>query len=528
MSNAPPAVLHQHTPDDPAVAATGSSDAEPAVADGSSCTIEAGAASGSNDADPAVADGSSCTGDHAVATEAPAACSSDADTAIADGSNYTAEPAVAAASSSDANPAVEDEGRCPENTAVPASYDEDSAVADTEEPAVATAEATDHKSIVHIEDSGSEACGDVSEVSDSVAADETDVDDWKDPSTAVAANAPPPHTDPRRTIKPGRHNDEFERGNINLFFGNWGNRGTVQKKCSQTVQERRRRHDRQILKAPCMIIMLCEANQAVVEMLKDPSKHAQATRGAQCSGQSSAVAADPLPHNQPMKDLDARPAYDHFVCHGKDHGDQQSSLLVAVRKNNAEFIQNLEFLVIEDHAAQKAKSRLLIVKIQFKEHMGFIGGELVVCVVHGHYKTMKNMAKEIGRILEHPRSTHQGVQGDFHGGRFQHVIHAGCSPTPQSRHTDRHPRLVPMALENVQQRDGRRSQPWMGLMRHLVHWRRGVLRSSVEPVRQAIHAGHRRGRRAEEGGQPEEVHAILRRPGRIGQLSRATLEQLPK
>ena len=68
-------------------------------------------------------------------------------------------------------------------------------------------------------------------------------------------------TEPRRA----KRNSEPEVGNMGIFFGNWGQRGTV-------VQGRKKRttdtSDRQILKAPTQIVCLAEATREVEDALK--------------------------------------------------------------------------------------------------------------------------------------------------------------------------------------------------------------------------------------------------------------------
>ena len=82
------------------------------------------------------------------------------------------------------------------------------------------------------------------------------------PKTPAQGN---PNTGRRES---SRHNNEPEVGSFGLFFGNWGQRATLggdaRKKARRITQ------DRQILKSPAQVIVLCEASAGVEEMLRQP------------------------------------------------------------------------------------------------------------------------------------------------------------------------------------------------------------------------------------------------------------------
>ena len=62
-------------------------------------------------------------------------------------------------------------------------------------------------------------------------------------------------------------NSDNEVGNFGLYFGNWGTRGSFLSSDKEKGQ-RRDVQDRQILKSPAQIIILCEANEKVLELLE--------------------------------------------------------------------------------------------------------------------------------------------------------------------------------------------------------------------------------------------------------------------
>jgi hypothetical protein len=64
---------------------------------------------------------------------------------------------------------------------------------------------------------------------------------------------------PPREHRSGKHNKEPEVGNIGLFFGNWGLRGTLGGSDAQAL--RIHTQDRQILKSPGQVVIIAEASE---------------------------------------------------------------------------------------------------------------------------------------------------------------------------------------------------------------------------------------------------------------------------
>ena len=163
-------------------------------------------------------------------------------------------------------------------------------------------------------------------------------------------------------------NEEPEVGNFGLFSGNWGIRGTLADE--KQKQLRRDTHDRQILKSPAQVIVLCEATAAVEALLQKP-----------------AVAGTPG-----AKGLEGRNTFEHWVVRG---AEPESAVLIAARKDNTTFLELLDYDVNDDHRYREqrknkmARSRMLTCKVGFKQNIGHLGKEIVVCGVHGHCKTMK-------------------------------------------------------------------------------------------------------------------------------------------
>jgi hypothetical protein len=193
-------------------------------------------------------------------------------------------------------------------------------------------------------------------------------------------------------------NEEPEVGNFGLFVGNWGLRGTLGD--NRQKQLRRDTHDRQILKSPAQVIVLCEATAAVGDLL-----------------QKSAVAGTPG-----VKGLEGRNTFEHWVVRGEE---PQAAVLIAARKDNTTFLELLDYDVNEDHAYREkqkdkqARSRMLTCKVGFKQNIGHLGKEIVVCGVHGHYRTMKfEWPMALNAFLDRlaQKIRHHGIQflaGDF-------------------------------------------------------------------------------------------------------------------
>ena len=165
-----------------------------------------------------------------------------------------------------------------------------------------------------------------------------------------------------------RHNNEPEVGNFGLFFGNWGQRATLggdaRKKARRITQ------DRQILKSLAQVIVLCEASAGVEEMLRQP----------------------PEDGNPEQEGLEGRSSHEHFVVRG---AESEAAVLIAARKDNTTFLECLEYEVHHDNdykekgKTRKARSRMLVCRVGFKQNVGHLGKELAVCGVHGHNRTMK-------------------------------------------------------------------------------------------------------------------------------------------
>ena len=104
---------------------------------------------------------------------------------------------------------------------------------------------------------------------------------------------------------PGRSskwNNEKEVGNMGIFFGNWGLRGTTND--AQKIM-RRIVHDRQVQKNPGVVVILCEATPEVERVLEERAQEG--------------IAAD-------KKCLDARCTAEHHVVRGNE---QQAAVLIA-------------------------------------------------------------------------------------------------------------------------------------------------------------------------------------------------------
>ncbi len=160
----------------------------------------------------------------------------------------------------------------------------------------------------------------------------------------------------------------FEEGNIGIFFGNWGERAADHTKNSKS-RHQQQIQDLQILKNPAQVCILCEANRAVAELLEQSPE----------PGLLDAVGLEP------------RTTHEHWVV----RGNEKSAVLIAARKSVTKSLEMLEYEVNPDHPYTKsgkqhtARSKMLTCKMTFKQSVGHIGHELVVCGVHGHCYTMK-------------------------------------------------------------------------------------------------------------------------------------------
>jgi hypothetical protein len=191
---------------------------------------------------------------------------------------------------------------------------------------------------------------------------------------AVAAQRRRLRCAPERTYRilteaqvPSLKNDDYPVGNASVYLGNWGTRGTVAN--TDEKKERRDIQDRQVLKNPCTILVLCEASKEMEDLL-------------------NAEARTPVPG---AVGLAARPTAQYFVS----RGNEESAVLIAARTDVASSLKCLLSEVHNDHAYKEkgkpkmARSRIAIVEVEFKQNVGYLGKKIVVAGVHGHNRTMK-------------------------------------------------------------------------------------------------------------------------------------------
>lgn len=184
----------------------------------------------------------------------------------------------------------------------------------------------------------------------------------------VCAPRDPVHGTPSSGHQSSWWNAEPEVGNFGLFVGNWGAR------CSMANDARKRanrdRHDRQILKSPAQVLVLCEANEQVEGLLKQP----------------------PVPGSLGAAGLKGRSTHEHWVVRGNE---EKTAVLIAARKDNCLSLECLEYDVHHDHPytekgkQKQATSRMLACRVGFKQNIGHIGKTIGVIGVHGHFRTMK-------------------------------------------------------------------------------------------------------------------------------------------
>ena len=169
------------------------------------------------------------------------------------------------------------------------------------------------------------------------------------------------------THKSSKWNAEPEVGNFGIFFGNWGARATLGGARAQ--QRRRETMDLQLKKNPAMVVVVAEASAEVEEILKT------------CRSRGSPE----------LQGVQSRDDHEHYVI----RGEEECAILIGARKDNTTSIELLEYHVSDDHGYNEkgkpkmARTRTMIAKIQFKQHVGHLGKEIVVAGVHGHYRTMK-------------------------------------------------------------------------------------------------------------------------------------------
>lgn len=119
--------------------------------------------------------------------------------------------------------------------------------------------------------------------------------------------------------------------------------------------------------------------------------------------------------------LEPRSTKEYFVV----RGNEELVVLIARRTDNISTLECLKYEVHDGHHYKKkgknnmARSRLLICEVVFKQNIGHLGEEIVVCGVHGHNRTMKLEWPQVwvefwDRLAQHVKS--YGIQflaGDF-------------------------------------------------------------------------------------------------------------------
>ena len=166
-----------------------------------------------------------------------------------------------------------------------------------------------------------------------------------------------------------------EVGNFGLFFGNWGARGStvLGPAGRKTVLQ-----DRQILKSPGQVMVIAESSRLHEDMLKQLPQ--------------AALPDDPQSRleGSPTK-LAARSTCEWFVQRGNE---EKNAVMIASR---TDVTSSLVCLHYENHGHpyrekskdKSARSRIMVCEVGFKQNIGHLGKKVVVCGVHGHYKTMK-------------------------------------------------------------------------------------------------------------------------------------------
>ena len=232
----------------------------------------------------------------------------------------------------------------------------DPAVADKEEPfpLVTDSEAeSEARAVAELVDSGAESSvgGDKSNVggdtpTDSSAGEGEDKTAVADRRAAQVAPREPAHGNPRQSaLKNACH----EVGNIGVFFGNWGTRGTVGGPGAQ--RERIRAMDLQILRSPAHVVILCEANQAVEDLLKYGPQQSTAVAASSSSLPTfTAFSMSSQPQSsQPQsrrQEVEQRPTHEHFVVRGNE---RDTAVLVAVKTDNSNCLVLQEYILHNDH-----------------------------------------------------------------------------------------------------------------------------------------------------------------------------------
>ena len=165
-------------------------------------------------------------------------------------------------------------------------------------------------------------------------------------------------------------NQDFEVGNFNLFFGNWGSR-SLQHNMRGNAGRVHSNINRQISKCPCIVVTLAEATEECASDLR---------RGFYNNG---GIAPN---------DLDDRKSHEHFVhrSRGVDVG-----VLIACRTDNTTELTLLEDEVHTDAVyrekgqSKPALTKTLICEVCFKQNVGHLGTKIPICVCHLSNRTAK-------------------------------------------------------------------------------------------------------------------------------------------
>jgi len=204
----------------------------------------------------------------------------------------------------------------------------------------------------------------------SIAGDTVASSDVSSDTELARAQPTEPIQENRSRGKSSKYNEEWEVGNFGVYFGNWGERASI---ASQKEQQRRREvHDRQILKNPCPVLVMCEANPQCEELLTQ-----------------AAVAGDPDGSTK----LQRRPTAKYMVVRGKE---PKTSLLIAARTDTCEYLRQLgnydvhkDLPYTEKGSVKQARTRMLFAKVGFKQNIGHLGKDIVFGVVHWNSRTMR-------------------------------------------------------------------------------------------------------------------------------------------
>ena len=121
------------------------------------------------------------------------------------------------------------------------------------------------------------------------------------------------------------------------------------------VKRRREQHDRQIMRCPAQVIILCEAIASVDQVLRHP-----------------AVAAD-IPG---APGLNGRPTFEHYMVRGEE---KEAAVLIGARKDNCSYLNLLDYHVnldgryTQNKKEKRSKTRMLTCKVGFKQNVGHLG-----------------------------------------------------------------------------------------------------------------------------------------------------------